>query len=61
MSGVKNLRDYIIITIAYWVFTLSDGPLRMLVLLHLHKLGYGPITLALLFVGYELLGMVTNL
>ena len=58
MSGV---RDYAIVTAAYWGFTLTDGALRMLVLLHFHTLGYSPFQLASLFVLYEVMGMVTNL
>ncbi len=57
-SGVRN---YAVVTGAYWAFTLTDGALRMLVLLHFHALGYSPVSLALLFVLYEVLGVVTNL
>ncbi|MFM2045722.1 MAG: organoarsenical effux transporter ArsJ [Pseudomonadota bacterium] len=56
-----GLRDYAIVTAAYWGFTLTDGALRMLVLLHFHKLGYTPFQLAFLFVLYEFFGIVTNL
>ncbi len=42
-------RNYAIVTAAYWGFTLTDGALRMLVLLHFFRLGYSPFTLALLF------------
>ena len=42
-------RHYAVVTAAYWGFTLTDGALRMLVLLHFHRLGYSPFTLALLF------------
>ena len=55
------LRSYVIVTAAYWAFTLTDGALRMLVLLHFHALGYSPIQLASLFLLYELFGVVTNL
>src|SRR4051812_12151525 len=58
MSAVRN---YILVTIAYWAFTLTDGALRMLVLLHFHQLGYTPVELAFLFLFYELFGVVTNL
>ncbi|HEY5952424.1 MAG TPA: hypothetical protein VIV40_43295, partial [Kofleriaceae bacterium] len=58
MSGIRN---YILVTAAYWAFTLTDGALRMLVLLHFHKLGYTPVELAFLFVFYELFGVITNL
>jgi predicted MFS family arabinose efflux permease len=55
------VRHYAIVTAAYWGFTLTDGALRMLVLLHFHKLGYSPITLAFLFLLYEAAGIVANL
>jgi len=61
VSENKNIRDYAIITATYWAHTLSDGALRMLVLLHLHQLGHSALTLAMLFVLYEFFGMVTNL
>lgn len=54
-------RRYAIVTAAYWGFTLSDGALRMLVLLHFHRLGYTPFTLALLFLLYEAAGVPANL
>jgi hypothetical protein len=52
---------YLAVTAAYWAFMLTDGALRMLVLLHFHTLGFSPIQLAWLFLLYELAGMVTNL
>lgn len=54
-------RNYAIVTAAYWGFTLSDGALRMLVLLHFHQLGYSPFALAFLFLLYEAMGIVANL
>ncbi|HYN60227.1 MAG TPA: organoarsenical effux MFS transporter ArsJ [Rubrivivax sp.] len=54
-------RHYAIVTAAYWGFTLSDGALRMLVLLHFYQLGYSPFTLAFLFLLYEAMGVVANL
>lgn len=56
-----DVRQYLIITGNYWLFTLSDGALRMLVLLHFHQLGYTPLQLAALFLFYEIFGVVTNL
>ncbi|HXQ80449.1 MAG TPA: organoarsenical effux MFS transporter ArsJ [Opitutaceae bacterium] len=56
-----NLRNYVVITGAYWGFTLTDGALRMLVLLHFFHLGYSPVQLAFLFLFYEFFGIVTNL
>ena len=56
-----NTRDYAIITLTYWVFTLTDGALRMLVLLFLlHDIGYPPLQIATLFLFYEFFGVVTN-
>ncbi|MGV6802951.1 MAG: organoarsenical effux MFS transporter ArsJ [Ruegeria sp.] len=55
------MTAYFAITAAYWAFMLTDGALRMLVLLHFHTLGFSPVQLAYLFVLYEVAGMVTNL
>jgi len=52
---------YITVTAAYWAFMLTDGALRMLVLLHFHTLGFSPVQLAYLFVLYEIAGVITNL
>lgn len=57
----EGLSAYIAVTVAYWAFMLTDGALRMLVLLHFHTLGFTPVQLAYLFVLYEIAGMVTNL
>ncbi|MDK3017077.1 organoarsenical effux MFS transporter ArsJ [Pseudodonghicola flavimaris] len=57
----RGLAAYIAVTAAYWAFMLSDGALRMLVLLHFHGLGFSPVQLAYLFVLYEVAGVVTNL
>ncbi len=56
-----NLRGYGLVSASYWGFTLTDGALRMLVLLHFHELGYTPVSLAFLFLLYEFFGVVTNL
>ena len=58
---MSTVRNYILVTLAYWGFTLTDGALRMLVLLHFHRLGYSSIKLAFLFLLYEFFGIVTNL
>ncbi|WP_444901537.1 organoarsenical effux MFS transporter ArsJ [Microbulbifer sp. SSSA007] len=55
------VRQYLLVTGNYWSFTLTDGALRMLVLMHFHKLGYAPLEIALLFLFYELFGVITNL
>lgn len=56
-----DIRQYLVVTGNYWAFTLTDGALRMLVVLHFHALGYSPLEIALLFVFYELFGVITNL
>ncbi len=61
MSAPNPLRAYAAVTAAYWAFMLSDGALRMLVLLHFNALGFSPVQLAWLFLLYELAGIVTNL
>ena len=61
MSAAPGLRAYVAVTAAYWAFMLSDGALRMLVLLHFHTLGFSPVQLAYLFLLYEVMGIVTNL
>src|SRR6266545_246323 len=58
---MNAVRNYVLVTAAYWAFTLTDGVLRMLVLLHFHELGYSPVELAFLFLFYEFFGVVTNL
>ena len=62
LSGLApEIRQYLVITGNYWAFTLTDGALRMLVVLHFHELGYSPLEIALLFLFYEFFGVVTNL
>ncbi len=56
-----DIRQYLLITGNYWAFTLTDGALRMLVVLHFHQLGYSPLQVALLFLFYEIFGVITNL
>lgn len=55
------VKSYCVVTGNYWAFTLTDGALRMLVVLHFHQLGYSPLQIAGLFLFYELFGVVTNL
>jgi len=55
------IRQYLVVTGNYWAFTLTDGALRMLVVLHFHGLGYSPLDIALLFLFYEIFGVITNL
>jgi len=56
-----EVRQYLLVTGNYWVFTLTDGALRMLVVLHFHQLGYSPLEVAMLFLFYEFFGVITNL
>lgn len=58
---MRSVREYAVVTGAYWVFTVTDGALRMLVLLYLHGEGYTPIQIASMFLFYEFFGVVTNL
>jgi MFS family permease len=58
--AASGLRNYAIVTAAYWGFTLTDGALRMLVLFTFFQLGYSPFTLALLFLLYEAAGIIAN-
>jgi len=56
-----EVRQYMLITGNYWAFTITDGALRMLVVLHFHQLGYSAFEIAMLFLFYEAFGVVTNL
>jgi len=58
---MNSLRSYALVTGAYWGFTITDGALRMLVVLHFYKIGYDSISIAFLFLFYEFFGIVTNL
>ncbi|MFT4621242.1 MAG: hypothetical protein ACI9KS_001435 [Sulfitobacter sp.] len=60
-AHTRPLAAYGAVTASYWAFMLTDGALRMLVLLHFHTLGFSPVQLAYLFVLYEIAGVVTNL
>ncbi|TVP62130.1 MAG: MFS transporter [Nodularia sp. (in: Bacteria)] len=55
-----NLKNYTLVTLAYWGFTITDGALRMLVLLYFDSIGYTPLQIASLFLFYEIFGVVTN-
>ena len=57
----NSVKQYILVTANYWAFTLTDGALRMLVVLHFYQLGFDPFTIATLFLFYEIFGIVTNL
>ena len=65
LLSVKDLssqvKQYLVITGNYWAFTLTDGALRMLVVLYFYQLGYSPLSIAMLFLFYEIFGVITNL
>ena len=56
-----GIRNYLVVTGGYWAFTITDGAIRMLVVLYFHLLGYSPFEVAMLFLFYEFFGIVTNL
>ncbi len=56
-----DLRNYILVTAAYWADTIADGASRILVLFFFYQLGYSPFELATIFVFYEVFGILTNL
>ncbi|GAM56326.1 permease of the major facilitator superfamily [Vibrio ishigakensis] len=57
----KSVRQYMLVTFNYWNFTLTDGALRMLVVLYFYDLGYSSLAIASLFLFYEIFGVITNL
>jgi len=57
----QGTRNYLVVTAGYWAFTVTDGAIRMLVVLYFHLLGYSPFEVAMLFLFYELFGIITNL
>lgn len=57
----RSIQQYFMVTLSYWAFTLTDGALRILVVLYFHDLGYSPLEVAMLFVLYEFFGIITNL
>src|SRR3954452_4122219 len=56
----NNVRNYALVTLAYWCDTLADGAIRTLVLFYFYQLGYGALQVASLFLFYEIFGIVTN-
>ncbi|WP_306523744.1 organoarsenical effux MFS transporter ArsJ [Rheinheimera sp.] len=61
LAANAGLKQYLLVTGNYWAFTLTDGALRMLIVLHFYTLGYSPLAIASLFLFYEFFGVVTNL
>ncbi len=60
-TSAEGLRNYLVVTASYWAFTITDGAIRMLVLLYFFQRGYTPLEIAFLFLFYEFFGVVTNL
>ena len=60
-NATQGIRNYLVITAGYWGFTVTDGAIRMLVVLYFHQIGYSPLQIAMLFLFYEFFGVVTNL
>jgi len=61
MRKPSGAADYLLVTLSYLAFTLTDGAMRMLVLLHLHAQGETAWGLALILLPYEAAGVFTNL
>ncbi|MBK8186614.1 MAG: organoarsenical effux MFS transporter ArsJ [Cellvibrio sp.] len=61
MKNSSSIHQYAIVTGNYWAFTLTDGALRMLVVLYFYQLNYTPLQIASLFLFYEFFGVITNL
>ncbi|NEO55353.1 MAG: organoarsenical effux MFS transporter ArsJ [Okeania sp. SIO3B5] len=59
-TASSSIKNYALVTLAYWGFTITDGALRMLVLLYFYKIGYTPLEIAFLFLFYEVFGIFTN-
>lgn len=59
-ASSANLKNYSLVTLAYWGFTITDGALRLLILLYFYEIGYSPLQVAFLFLFYEVFGVVTN-
>ena len=60
-TAAIDLRNYALVTGAYWTDTLADGASRILVLFFFYQLGYTPFELATVFAFYEVFGIITNL
>ena len=56
-----RLRPFVIITIAYLLFTVTDGAVRMIVLLHAYNKSFSALEVAIMFTLYEVAGVFTNL
>jgi len=57
----QALRPFVIISSSYLLFTITDGAIRMIVLLHAYTKSFSALQVAFMFTLYELAGVVTNL
>lgn len=57
----KALRPFVIISSSYLLFTITDGAIRMIVLLHAYNKSFSALEVAIMFTLYELAGVFTNL
>jgi MFS family permease len=56
-----RLRPFVVISITYLLFTITDGAIRMIVLLHAYNKSFSALEVAIMFTLYELAGVFTNL
>lgn len=57
----KALRPFVIISSSYLLFTITDGAIRMIVLLHAYNKSFSALEVSIMFSLYELAGVFTNL
>ena len=57
----QALRPFVIISSSYLLFTITDGAIRMIVLLHAYNKSFSALEVAIMFSLYEMAGVVTNL
>ncbi len=60
-ASSKALRPFVIISSSYLLFTITDGAIRMIVLLHAYNNNFSALEVAIMFTLYELAGVFTNL
>ncbi len=60
-ASSKALRPFVIISSSYLLFTITDGAIRMIVLLHAYNKNFSALEVAIMFTLYELAGVFTNL
>jgi len=57
----RHIHNLYATVYSFNLFTITDGAVRLIVLLHAASLGFTPIQIAFMFTFYELAGVVTNL